>query len=192
MKIMKEILIIRVTRAGSILCYTILSFLLLCTACTLSAQEQTSGQSQRTPEAVHQHQLHAYRVDLVVDEMENSNKINSRRYSLNTNSDDFSVLKVGAKAPVETNGQITYLDVGTSIKCHIHEQSDGIALQLWADVSNFAVGNEQNPGDRPLIRQFHIDANTIVVPGTPIMVGTAEDPNSQREFQVKVTVTQLK
>ncbi len=33
---------------------------------------------------------------------------------------------------------------------------------------------------------------TPLVEGKPLLVGTADDPNSNREFQLEVTVTELK
>jgi hypothetical protein len=44
----------------------------------------------------------------------------------------------------------------------------------------------------PLLRQMQINASTVTVPGRPTVVGSMDDPNSKRQFQLELTVTKLK
>ena len=39
---------------------------------------------------------------------------------------------------------------------------------------------------------LRINASTLALPGKPMVVGSLDDPNSKREFQLEVTVTKLK
>jgi len=138
--------------------------------------------------------VHAYRLDFSVTELEDGKKINSRQYSLNLNADDANEIKIGTRVPVEAgHEQFQYMDVGTSIWCRIGERPDGIPLAVRAEMSNFAIP-DQGAGheSRPVIRQFKINASTLAVLGKPMVVGSVDDPNSKRQFQLEVTVTKLK
>jgi hypothetical protein len=43
-----------------------------------------------------------------------------------------------------------------------------------------------------VIRQLQIKASTVALLGKPMVVGSVDDPNSKRQFQVEVTVTKLR
>jgi hypothetical protein len=50
-----------------------------------------------------------------------------------------------------------------------------------------------HPGElAPVIRQIKINGNTLLVVGKPILIGSVDDPNSKRQFQLEVTVTKLR
>jgi hypothetical protein len=38
-----------------------------------------------------------------------------------------------------------------------------------------------------VVRQIKIDGDTLLVTGKPIMIGSVDDPNSKRQFQLEVT-----
>jgi hypothetical protein len=42
------------------------------------------------------------------------------------------------------------------------------------------------------IVQLKIEASTTATPGKPLIVGSVDDPNSKRQFQLELTVTRLK
>jgi hypothetical protein len=138
--------------------------------------------------------LNAYRLDFSVNEMEDGKKINTRQYSMNLNSDGSNELKIGTRVPVESKqGEFQYIDVGTSIWSRIEERNGAIDLSVRAEISNFA-NPEQTPGHDmfPLLRQLKISAGTLALLGKPMLVGSVDDPNSKRQFQLEVTVTKLK
>jgi hypothetical protein len=138
--------------------------------------------------------LNAYRLDFSVNELEDGKKINTRQYALNLNSDSGNELKIGTRVPVESKpGEFQYLDVGTSIWSNLQERNGAIDLTVRAEISNFALP-EQNQGrdGRPVLRQFKINAGTLAQLGKPMIVGSVDDPNSKRQFQLEVTVTKLK
>jgi hypothetical protein len=137
--------------------------------------------------------VHAYRLDFSVNELEDGKKINTRQYSLNLNGDDANEIKIGTRVPVESgHEQFQYLDVGTSIWCRVGERPDGVALAVRADISNFAIPDQGTHESRPVVRQFKINASTLAVVGRPMVVGSVDDPNSKRQFQLEVTVTKLR
>jgi hypothetical protein len=138
--------------------------------------------------------VHAYRLDFSVNEMEDGKKINTRQYSLNLNADDSEELKIGSRVPIDAGqGVMQYLDVGTSIWCRIGERPDGVPLSVRAEISNFAIPEQESGHEsRPVIRQLKINASTLAVLGKSMVVGSVDDPNSKRQFQLEVTVSKLR
>ena len=45
---------------------------------------------------------------------------------------------------------------------------------------------------RPTIRQMKIESSTVATVGKPMVIGSVDDPNSKRQFQLEVTVTKLR
>jgi 3D (Asp-Asp-Asp) domain-containing protein len=141
----------------------------------------------------------AYRVDFSVNEMEDGKKINSRQYSMNVAAGDNQEIKIGTRVPIEEKaGEFSYLDVGTSLWCRLRDHSDvawlgntAVLLNVRSEVSNFAVPDQQGQNMRPLLRQLKIEASTVAQLGKPLVVGSVDDPNSKRQFQLEVTVAKL-
>lgn len=142
---------------------------------------------------------HAYRLDFTVNEVEDGKKINSRQYSMSVRGGDENEVKIGARVPVEPkSGEFQYLDVGTNIYCRIRDRKDipwlanDVMLNVRSEISNFAVPEQQGQNMRPILRQLKIDASTIAVVGKPVVIGSVDDPNSKRQFQLELTVTKLR
>jgi hypothetical protein len=140
---------------------------------------------------------HAYRLDFTIFELEDGKKINSRQYSMDMGSFEQNTTKIGTRVPVTVKGdEYQYIDIGTSIWCRLRDRkdiswlNDDIMLNTKMEVSNFA--NPEQQSERPVIRQMQIEASTIATPGKAMVVGTVDDPNSKRQFQLEVTVTKLK
>ncbi|HTT19884.1 MAG TPA: hypothetical protein VMG82_13110 [Candidatus Sulfotelmatobacter sp.] len=142
---------------------------------------------------------HAYRVDFVLTEIEDGKKINSRQYALNLNAGEADQLKIGTRVPVEVKqGEIQYLDVGTSIWCRLRDRKDipwlanDVMMNVTIEISNFAIPDQQGQSMHPAIRQMKIDSSTIAIVGKQLVVGSVDDPNSRRQYQLEVTATRLK
>jgi 3D (Asp-Asp-Asp) domain-containing protein len=154
----------------------------------VQAQESGASTALERTEA-----LNAYRLDFSVNEIEDGKKINTRQYSMNLNAADANEIKIGTRVPVEAKqGEFQYLDVGTNIWCRIGERANGLALSVRAEISNFAMPDQQTQMARPVLRQLSIKASTMAQLGKPMIVGSVDDPNSKRQFQLEVTVTKLK
>ena len=145
----------------------------------------------------------------MISEIEDGKKINSRQYALNLNAGESNQLKVGTRVPVEIKqGEIQYLDVGTSIWCRLRDRGNrepsdrGLRELSWlgndvmvnvnTEISNFAVPDQQGTSLRPAIRQMKIESSTIAIVGKQMVVGSVDDPNSKRQFQLEMVVTKLK
>jgi len=138
----------------------------------------------------------AYRLDFSINELEDGKKINSRQYSMNLTKNQPEDIKIGTKIPVDTKpGEYQYIDVGTNIsgRLQAHKDNDQLELFVNAEVTNFAIPEQASGHEaHPVIRQLKIGGSTLVVLGTPMVIGIADDPNSKRQFQVEVTMTKLR
>ena len=156
--------------------------------CSASAQDAEAAKSEA------EKAVSAYRLDFSVNEVEDGKKINTRQYSMNLNSDSSNELKIGTRVPVEAKqGEFQYIDLGTNIWSRLEDRKGLINLSVRAEISNFATP-EQSQGreSRPILRQLKISASTLALLGKPIEVGSVDDPNSKRKFQLEVTVTKLR
>jgi hypothetical protein len=154
-----------------------------------TGRAQEASATKSTPEA--EKTVDAYRLDFSVNELEDGKRINARQYSMNLNNEDSDEIKIGTRVPTEVKqGEFQYLDVGTSIWCRIAEHPNGLAIFARAEISNFAVPEQQQ--SRPVLRQLQIKASSLAQLGKPLVLGSVDDPNSKREFQLEVTATKLK
>jgi hypothetical protein len=65
-------------------------------------------------------------------------------------------------------------------------------VNVNTEISNFAVPDQQGASLRPAIRQMKIESSTIAIVGKQMVVGSVDDPNSKRQFQLEMVVTKLK
>jgi hypothetical protein len=136
----------------------------------------------------------AYHIDFSILELEDGKKINTRQYSTNLNTNDSSEIRIGTRVPVESKeGEFQYLDVGTNIFARIGDERGQAELTVKAEISNFAVPEQsERPVSRPVLRQLKIGGTTLLPLGKPMIMGSVDDPNSKRQFQLEVTVVKLR
>jgi hypothetical protein len=130
-----------------------------------------------------------------LDETEDGKTINTRHYSMNLvpGFATSNEIKIGTRVPVEgKDGNMQYIDVGTTIWSRMVERGDSLQLEVRAELSNFANPEQESRTTMPLLRQLHISASTVATIGKPTVVGIVDDPNSKRQFVLAVTVTKLK
>lgn len=157
------------------------------------AQEKPSPKTEQT--TAQEKPITPYRLDFTISEIEDGKKINARQYSLNVNTGDHNNLKIGTRVPVEIKqGEMQYLDLGTDISADLRERDNGLALEVRALMSSFATPDDQanRSNSMPLLREMKINASTVLSPGRPTIVGSVDDPNSKRQYQLEVTATRLK
>jgi len=160
------------------------------------AQESGSQPKAKTDDSI-KRATSAYRLNLTLVELENGKKINTRQYTMNlTSPNDGNDLRIGARVPVESKqGEFQYIDVGTHVSCRfgpIRPDDPDVTLHVNAEISSFATPDQQSHGAMPLLRQLNISGSTILVTDKPMMIGSVDDPNSNREFLLEVTATRLK
>jgi hypothetical protein len=144
------------------------------------------------------HPIEQYHLDFSINELEDGKKINSRQYSMDLNSNGSDEIKIGTRVPVATkegeSREFQYVDVGTSIYARIGQNHDQTELTVRAESSNLAT--ESSPGERqdlgPMIRQLKMGGTVLLPVSKPVILSSADDPNSRRQFQLEVTVTKVR
>jgi len=157
--------------------------------------------------AAAQDSVEAYRLEVSFNELEDGKKLNTRHYSIDLTGGRPNDIKIGTRVPVVSANcnsssasspsggayeQYQYVDLGMHLSAQLI--SHGGDLHVSGDVSSLdtSAGPETNPRLAPIIRQIKIEGSTALVLGKPILIGSADDPNSKRQFQLEVTVTKLK
>jgi len=138
-----------------------------------------------------------YRLDFSFNEVLDGKNVNTRHYSMNLTAGESNEIKIGTRVPAAIGGngtaQFQYMDVGTSIWAQLREHGDELVLAVRGEVSNLDMeAGEHNVASAPVVRQIKINGDTLLVVGKPILIGSVDDPNSKRQFQLEVTVTKLR
>jgi hypothetical protein len=171
---------------------------------TACAQEE-SKESGASKTAKAEDSVDAYRLDVSFNELEDGKKLNTRHYSIDLTGGRPNDIKIGTRVPVISatcnsssasspsgGEQYQYLDLGTHLWAQL--TSHGNELRVSGDISSLdtSAGTETSTRLGPVIRQIKIEGSTALVLGKPILIGSADDPNSKRQFQLEVTVTKLR
>jgi hypothetical protein len=183
-----------------ILLFIICSFGALNTA---DAQEEaSSSKTSKTEDSVN-----AYRIDFSFNELEDGKKLNTRQYSIDLIGGRPNEIKIGTRVPVVSGSssssstsdsgaslQYQYIDVGTHVWAQVIGHGDREELHVSGDISSLDTLAGPGTGARlpPVVRQIKIEGGTALIVGKPILIGSADDPNSRRQFQLEAVVTKLK
>ena len=170
-----------------------------------SAQEE-SKESGASKTAKAEDSVDAYRLDVSFNELDDGKKLNTRHYSIDLTGGRPNDIKIGTRVPVVSancnsssaaspsgaSEEYQYLDLGTHLSAQLI--SHGNDLHVSGDISSIdtSAGPETSARLGPVIRQIRIEGSTALVLGKPILIGSADDPNSKRQFQLEVTVTKLR
>jgi hypothetical protein len=169
-------------------------------ASSAAPQDSSSQQNVRPPAR------ETYRLEYTITEMEDGKKLNARSYSVmceDRGSPTRGVLKVGSRVPVVTGGAahgdspnalFQYLDVGMNIDARLDVTASGdLTLQSDVDMSSVANGDRPTQVDgNPVIRQLRVSSFNAITVGKPVVISTADDVASHRQFQIQVVATKLK
>jgi hypothetical protein len=67
-----------------------------------------------------------------------------------------------------------------------------LRLDVRSEVSNFDMSaGRDHPQLPPVVRQIQINGTTRLTTAKPILIGSMDDPNSNRQFQLEMTATKL-
>ncbi len=142
-----------------------------------------------------------YRLDFSFNEIADGKSVNTRHYSMNLTPGGGDEIKIGTRVPVANGSspnatspaQYQYMDIGTQIWAQLRDQGDELVLLVRGEVSNLDMeAGEHASALPPVVRQIKINGDTLLVVGKPIVIGSVDDPNSKRQFQLEVMVTKLK
>ena len=111
------------------------------------------------------------------------------------------MLRIGSRVPLNTDKGLQYMDVGLKVDVTQVEEVDGrLTGMLSLEMNNFAPPDPgapvlgttyptQAPVASPVQRNLSLRAPFALTPGKPATLGTIDDVNSKRRFQVEVTAT---
>lgn len=175
-------------------------FIGLC--CSLrSAEAQDESKKEAAAQTAKDQPVQAYRLDFAFNELADGKIVNTRHYSMNLTGVESNEIKIGTRVPVVSGTgskpvetQYQYVDVGTNIWAQLRDRGDEWVLVVRSEVSNLdTTSNPEHVGvNAPVIRQIKISGSTLLVVGKPILIGSMDDPNSKRQFQLEVTITKLR
>src|SRR5215831_7736450 len=179
----------------------VLSIGLACAQSSARAQDESkTDTSKGQPPRIQP--VQPYRLDFSFNEVADGKNVNTRHYSMDLTAGEVNEIKIGTRVPVvsgtsnpstPTAVQYQYLDIGTNIWAQLREHGDELMLSVRSDVSNLDTNNSAGPvGGNPVIRQIKISGSTLLATGKPIVIGSMDDPNSKRQFQLEVTATKLR
>jgi hypothetical protein len=194
-------------RLLAVVAIVILAFSCAVASSSARAQDKTESATDKPARAADAAQPErnqdSYRVDYVITESEGGKKIDSRSYTVMTGNrrDHRGSLRIGSRIPVSTASSSSagsaswqYLDVGVNIDSSLDTLDNSLHLYSDVEMSSLAEKPEQStPGQvtAPVVRQFKLGANSVVTPGKPTIIGTADDVATHRHFEVQATVTKV-
>ncbi|HUA15782.1 MAG TPA: hypothetical protein VMG31_10805 [Verrucomicrobiae bacterium] len=179
---------------------------LILTARPLYAQESshTDEPKASATAAAKAKTLQSYRLDFTFSEIEDGKTLNTRRCSMTLTGGNSNEIKIGTRVPVAVasnastaSTQYQYMDVGMSIFSQTREHDGELELIVRGEISNIDTPIHTDSGSTitilqaPVVRQIKIEGSTLLVVGKPIVIGSVDDPNSKKEFQLQVTVSKL-
>ena len=164
------------------------------------AKEKPSGEAPVAASLV-------YRVEYVVREIEKGKPSNTRSYVLmaragrGSSPGDRASFRVGSRVPIlmastpkpeGASTQVEYEDVGMNIDCWVKEVDQGLSMHTNLEMKSVAGSEVSSTPSTPVIRRFHIEDDTLVIPGKPGIVGSIDDVTADRRYEVEVTATKVK
>jgi hypothetical protein len=173
----------------------VLGIFLLVTPPFTTAQDVNAAPKAEAPKPNIPKPMVAYRLDFSINEIEDGKKLNTRHYSMymTDGEDGTQSLKIGTRVPVQgEQGKFEYIDIGTNINARLKKWETPTGLDVNAEISSFPASNEGTAsGTPPLIRQLRIGGDTAIILDKPMIIGSVDDPDSKRSFQLEVIVTKL-
>ena len=162
-----------------------------------AAASQPGGQEKSAPTTKKEAATdsNVYRVSYKVNELENGKTINSRSYTLMARTDKRASTRIGSQVPYSNGQSIQYQNVGMNIDCTINERGGDLLVDTLLHMST--VASKENIPEAgsfpvPVFGNFSLEDITVALEGKPAFVGSIDDVNSNRHYEIVVTVTEAK
>ena len=147
-----------------------------------SAKDDTCTTSSAKPEPRRSvEQRRVYRLDFVVASMEPGKPPVSSAHTLSLEEFTSGEIRLGSNIPVSPQAR---QDVGLMIRCRFTPVGDDLLLDNSVEMTS--------ADEAQAIRKLAVHGNTVVSPGKPALVASAEDPTSHRKVEVTVTATKVR
>ena len=139
-----------------------------------------------------------YRLNFVLQELENERVINSRSYSMTMADIGLSSIRAGEKVPFAstsgTNTEWQQIDVGVNIDCRkLETAGSGVSLEIKTEISSVIESHGENspPPSQPIIRRNQWESTVVLPLKQPTVLFSSDDPASKRKMQLQLTVTPI-
>jgi hypothetical protein len=131
--------------------------------------------------------------------MQETKIVNTRNYMMTVEDgvQNRGQIQSGARVPVPNaqEKRFQYMDVGVNINCYqIVAHDDYLSINTTFELSSFALP-EQSSGSSglpPVLRQARASMNAVVPVNKQTVIGTIDDVNSTKNYEIAVTATKLK
>jgi hypothetical protein len=141
--------------------------------------------------------LSFYKLEFVLRELQDGKVINTRNYLMTVENGDRGSTKTGARVPIAmgtTDKQYNYLDIGVNIDCRVVGRDDYASIATTVEISSFALPEQTSntSGLPPVLRQVRTNMAAVVPVNKPTVIGSIDDANSTKRYEIAVTATRLK
>lgn len=142
--------------------------------------------------------LSAYKLEFVLRELQDNKLINTREYAMIV-QEGFGPanVKIGSKIPARNpQGDLSYMDVGTNIQCwDLRAQPPRLGLNCTVEISNFALPEQKLQSgvtSPPVLNQIRMNVPPMLEEGKQVTIGSVDDPNSTKRYEIALTATKVK
>ncbi len=167
----------------------------------MSARAQEAGTQKKTQEgilATTRTTEDVYRVDYTIREMEGSKVLNSRKYMLMVQDQQWSRTRVGNRVPYRVGpgeGQVQYQNLGINIDSRVRESNDRRLLDTKISAPSIAAPDPSSGGNSsvpPVFRDLSMEGTTAFSLAKATLIGSMDDVTSNHRYEIEVTVTPVK
>lgn len=136
-----------------------------------------------------------YHLVFVVRELDGDKTINSRAYVMSAQEHDWDKIRMKTIVPIQV-GENSYQnhEVGIGIDCRLEQHEDEYLVSFSFNQDSLAAPAEATPGkaSRPVIRNVNLQAQSLVTPGKPKVIGALDDLATNHRFEIELTATKVK
>jgi type II secretory pathway component GspD/PulD (secretin) len=142
-----------------------------------------------------------YRLSFTVTEVDGTKPVGVQHYSMVVASGQQTTLKQGSRVPLVTGSldaggktqstQISYIDVGMNFDATLVELGNGAELRSTVERSSAAPELSGVGPQDPVVRATSVKGEAHLVPGVPLVLGSADIPDSTRHLDVEVVMERL-
>ena len=142
--------------------------------------------------------LSYYKLEYVFREVQDGKTINSRSYMMTVENNDRGETKTGARVPVPMgpgglSTQYQYMDVGINISCRVTGRNDFASVRTSVDISSFAKPEQESSlGNQVVVRSMRTEMAAVVPLGKQTLIGSIDDVNSTKRYEISLTATRMK
>lgn len=143
-----------------------------------------------------------FRLTYTIRETESGKQVGLQHLALIAVPGERIDLKQGSRVPVVTGAasaatepqtsHVQYVDVGLNIQAALDGSLNSLRLHSKVEQSSLA---EEKPGasaQDPVIRQTVLEETSILVPGTPLLLGSLDLPGGTRKLEIAVLAEPVK